>query len=31
MASDLPALEGRPMKAQDVLNLMRDHNCWEFS
>jgi len=30
MASDLPALEGRPMKAQDVFNLMRDHSCWEF-
>jgi len=30
MASDLPALEGRPMKAQDVFNLMQQHNCWEF-
>ncbi|MFN8612916.1 MAG: hypothetical protein U0931_35585 [Vulcanimicrobiota bacterium] len=31
IASDLPALEGRPMKANDVLELMRHHGCWEFS
>ena len=30
MASDLPALEGRPMKAQDVFNLMHRQSCWEF-
>lgn len=30
MASNLPALEGRPMKAQDVFQLMHQHSCWEF-
>ena len=30
VASDLPALEGRPMKAQDVFGLMHQHRCWEF-
>ena len=30
IASDLPALEGRPLKALDVFDLMRQHGCWEF-
>lgn len=30
IASDLPALEGRPMKARAVFDLMRQHRCWEF-
>ena len=27
MASDLPALEGRPMNVRDVFNLMHQHSC----
>ena len=30
IASDLPALEGKPMRATDVFALMRQHGCWEF-
>lgn len=30
IASDLPALEGRPMKARSVLDLMHQHRRWEF-
>lgn len=30
IASDLPALEGKPMKARAVFDLMHRHNCWEF-
>lgn len=30
IASDLPALDGPPMKAREVFQLMHQHRCWEF-